>query len=548
MPEIASSVAVSDPAVVVPDDRRWLSLGGSAALALVLGAMAAVMFASHRAGHWWGDDWALYIRQAQSLLDGNPGKVTDENLFTVDVSRGAAFSPPLYPWGFPILLAPFVSVVGHDVDKLAIVPILCAMVFASSWYVLARRRIGAVAALVGVVAVTMTPLLLGWTELIQSEWPFLAVTGVVMVGLDRLAASGALVDLGARWWPIVAIGVGAAAAFSVRREGLAFVAAIALAQLAALWAARHGAWWPERRVTMLARLLVPHAAALATVVFVQMVLPSTLVPRYSGTSVTNVWKFRRDHIDHLAEVSGLKRSWQDDPMVLGSSTIGWIAVVAYFAAATAGIVLALVLYRRRDLHLVGYAVGALLIGGSFRSPLNRYVCTIAPILLLLGVATIAAAGRLAPWRHTAAVAATAALTLLAVGNVIQARTRIDNAAAHADRGSVEWGPTHPSSIEMFDAVIELSDPGDVIAAPKARAMTLATDRLSVQVDDFRPIPASVSLGLVVVERGSELDAEVASDSAAFTEVWANVRFVIFQPRSAASASTNGDGSSSTASP
>ena len=488
------------------------------------------MFASHRAGHWWGDDWALYIRQAQSLLDGDPGRVIDENRFTVESSRGAAFSPPLYPWGFPIILAPFVAIVGADVDRLAVVPVLCAAVFSVSWYALARRRLGTVVALVGVPAVTMTPLLLGWTELIQSEWPFLAVTGVVLVGIDRLADRNAFVDLERSVWPLVWAGVGAAAAFSVRREGLAVIAAIAAAQLAALLATDRSRWAdPTRRSLTAARLLTPHATALAVVIVGQIALPSTLVPRYSGTSVRNVWRFRRDHLEHLAEVSGLKRSWQADPEVLGSPALGWIVVVAYFTAALAGVVLALVLHRRRDLHLAAYAFGALLIGGSFRSPINRYVCTIAPLLLLLGASAVRDAGRVTPWRRSGTVIAGVLLAVLATGNVIQADTRIDNARIVADNGSVEWGPTHPAAVEMFAAVTSLSGPDDVIAAPKARAMTLETERLAIQVDDHRPIPESPPLGLVVVEHDSDLADEVATATDRYVEVWRNDRFVIYEP-------------------
>jgi hypothetical protein len=521
---------VSDATVAGRGDRAWVPVLTSAALALILGAMAAAMFASHRAGHWWGDDWALYIRQAQGLLDGNPSRVITENQFTVESSRGAAFSPPLYPWGFPIILAPAVALVGADVDRLAVVPVLCSMVFAASWFTLAKRRLGTLPALVGVVAVTLTPLLMGWTELIQSEWPFLATTAVVLAALDRLAERGTLVELTAPIWPVVLIGVGAAAAFSVRREGLAMVGAVAAAQLAALLAADR-AWWFDRatRAQMGFRLLVPHLAALATVVFVQVVLPSTLVPRYSGTSVRNVWKFRRDHLDHLAEVSGLKRTWQDAPDVLGSTTLGWIAVVAYVTAAVAGMVLAVVQFRRRDLHLVGYALGALLIGGSFRAPINRYVCSIAPIMVLLGASAIATVVRLVPWRHTATVVVTLVLAALATGNVIQANTRIDNAERAADAGAIEWGPTHPLAIEMFDAVEALTEPDEIVAAPKARAMTLVTDRISVQVDDYRPIPEDLPLALVVVERDSDLADEMALDSGPFRQVWENSRFVLYAP-------------------
>src|SRR4029077_18656867 len=144
------------------------------------------------------------------------------------------FSPPLYPWGFPIILAPFIAVVGVNLDKLTIVPVLCACLFACCWYYLARKRVGLAPALIGVAAVTITPLLLSWTELIQSEWPFMATVAVALVCLDRVAASGALADAHGRVVPLVVVGLAAAAAFTVRREGLAMVGAIAAAQLAAI--------------------------------------------------------------------------------------------------------------------------------------------------------------------------------------------------------------------------------------------------------------------------------------------------------------------------
>jgi hypothetical protein len=550
-PEVAEPTepaGPTDPSGATAVPRR--SLVPPAMLALVIGAMSAVMLASHRSGHWWGDDWALYIRQAQSLLDGDPGRITADNLFTVDNSRGGPFSPPLYPWGFPMIMAPFVAVVGADVDRLTIVPVLCAAVFACCWYDLARRRLDVPTALVGVVAVTLTPLLLGWTELIQSEWPFLATTGVALVGLDRVVASNGLVNTSARVLPLVAIGVGAAAAFTVRREGLAMVAAIAAAQIAALatretWTRLSDGQW---RNNVLFRLFIPHVSALATVLVLQVALPSTLVPRYSGTSVGNVWKFRRDLVDNVAEISGLKRTWQDDPVVLGSAALGWFVVVAYLTAALGGVVLAFTVHRRRDLHIVGYVVAAVVIGGSFRSPINRYMVSVAPLLVLLALIALATAAGLVPWRHAPLVATTVVIALLALGNIVQARTRLDNARAFEDAGAVEWGPTHPAAVAMFDQVIARTTPDDVVAGPKARAMTLMTDRRAIQVDQYRPIPETLPFALIVAELQSETAKELATDTGNFTIVWLNDRFVIYQPSSAASASTNGDGSSSTASP
>ena len=77
---IVSSEAAADVEVapvggddrVAPQEARSSRLlreyGPPAMLALVVGALAVVMYSTHRAGHWWGDDWALYIRQAKGLL------------------------------------------------------------------------------------------------------------------------------------------------------------------------------------------------------------------------------------------------------------------------------------------------------------------------------------------------------------------------------------------------------------------------------------------------------------------------------------------------
>ena len=83
---------------------------------MVLVATVVVVFLIRRPGHWWGDDWALYVRQAESIFSGGVGDVVADNRFTVERSGLPEFSPPMYPWGFPLLLSPFVAVLGTDLD------------------------------------------------------------------------------------------------------------------------------------------------------------------------------------------------------------------------------------------------------------------------------------------------------------------------------------------------------------------------------------------------------------------------------------------------
>ena len=499
-------------------------------LALMVGAMAAMMYASHRPGHWWGDDWALYIRQAKSLVDGNPGAVTADNEFTVLESLGAPFSPPLYPWGFPLILAPFVAVVGTDVDALTIVPVLSACIFACAWFALVRRRLGTAVAFVSTPAITLTPVLYSWTELIQSEWPFLAVTFAMLVAIDHAVESKVLTDAAGRWWPLVLLGVGAAAAFSVRREGLAMTAAIAGAQIGLLTTGAPPVreWFADR--IRLLRLVVPHLSALVTVYAVQWLLPSTLVPQYDGTSIRNTYRFAERHFRHVADIVGLKRPWDRDVVVLGSAGLGTAAMVALLILMLVGVALALTLFRRRDLHIVVYGLVAFAIGGSFRSAINRYMTTVGPIVLLLALVGLATAlGFRRRW-----IGLTGAFLVCAAilgGNLANAHLRIDSAERTVAAGAVEYGPTHPSAIEMFDVVIANSDPDDVVAGPKARALTLMTDRRAIQVDQWRPLPDDWSPTLVVVEVNAPMDLEMmAEHTDRYEELWSNTRFRVYALR------------------
>ena len=79
-------------------------------------------------------------------------------------------------------------------------------------------------------------------------------------------------------------------------------------------------------------------------------------------------------------------------------------------------------------------------------------------------------------------------------------SRVDHAD---DTGAIEWGPTHPDTVAMFDHVMLLTDADDIVAAPKARAMVWKTGRPSIQIDDYRPIPDDLDIALIVIEQNQD---------------------------------------------
>ena len=56
-------------------------------------------------GHEWGDDWASYVMQSQSILNGKTSEFVERNTFTIFESS-FQIGPVAYPWGYPLILTP----------------------------------------------------------------------------------------------------------------------------------------------------------------------------------------------------------------------------------------------------------------------------------------------------------------------------------------------------------------------------------------------------------------------------------------------------------
>jgi hypothetical protein len=126
-PSIEPAVVVEAPPEPEPRPERpglasRRALIGGLALAGLVVTTAALAVSLHRNGHSQGDDFALYLRQARSIFDGDIADVVADNRFSVLYSNGR-FSPYAYPWGWPLLLSPFVHLWGLDYDRLKLVEV-----------------------------------------------------------------------------------------------------------------------------------------------------------------------------------------------------------------------------------------------------------------------------------------------------------------------------------------------------------------------------------------------------------------------------------------
>ena len=138
-------------------------------IVLVSGAISVSLLTR---GHSWLDDFAAYIMQAKSILDGTMGEFVRRNAFTVSASSYPP-GPAAYPWGFPLLLAPVYAIFGMNTLAFKLVNTLFYALFLIVLFALARTRLKDGEALLLTAALAFNPALLLAHDQIISDIPFL---------------------------------------------------------------------------------------------------------------------------------------------------------------------------------------------------------------------------------------------------------------------------------------------------------------------------------------------------------------------------------------
>lgn len=461
------------------NDRSARKLSGLALAVVVAGAAVAAAFL-HRRGHLTGDDFALYINQARALFEGNIANVISDNRFLWENST--AVTPQMYPWGFPILLAPFVRFFGAAAyDRMAYLEVACLCAWLVLFHGIVRRRAGRIVALAIVALFATAPVYLVHTDQLLTEFPHMMVTAVVIWWLDRVMARHRLTV--ATTNELVTLGLLAVAAYNVRREGLALVAVIAAAQLVDVAAARRTAGAAAATTQWLRSLpwrtlLLPHAVFVAAAALFQFLLPSTLIPDNDnsiGNIPTRLLNLdARDYPHRLTEQLGL-----DGHPLLGLVLLG---------LAGAGALVACIRRPRHNVPLATLMLTTMLIVGTHFRMVERYYYQVTPLVVFFVTMLAVSSGELLARGRRRALAAPRMLAVLAVAPVLYVTaihvwtlpSHVDAAQRYNDTGSVQSGGLTWRTEPAFDAIVNYTDIDDKVVYYRARAMTLYTGRRGVQ--------------------------------------------------------------------
>lgn len=158
-------------------------------IACALACVSAVlMLALVDSNHNWGGDFSQYIAQAKALIAGTiPTQIANNTLMMS--LNDYPYGPNVYPWGYPLLLAPVIALFGENLLALKCVNIAFFTLFIACFYLYVSRRFSTQASIALTLCFALNPMLLYFaSNNILSDIAYMCISFVAVVGLQAFVA------------------------------------------------------------------------------------------------------------------------------------------------------------------------------------------------------------------------------------------------------------------------------------------------------------------------------------------------------------------------
>lgn len=500
-------------------------------LTLIVLVSGAISFCLLTRGHSWLDDFASYLMQAKSIVNGSMAEFVHRNAFTVTTSSYPP-GPAAYPWGFPLLLAPVYIIFGMNTLAFKLVNTLFYALFLVTFFGLARTRLKDGEALLLTATLGFSPALLMAHDQIISDIPFLffCTLGLFLTEFfiaqnsksspqstqrdtkENLKSSFFVLLRALRGEKVFLLGIsiGAAifAASFIRTNGVLLFIPLALGQFLQLRAQRHLSWMPAITPYLTFGILFAAQA---------LIFPNgqdSYLSHFSMFSLSRLWE---NFVFYLWLPAWLFR---EIPAGEWLYPVWMIFVVVSIAK-----------HGKRDLPLHAYSLGtvALYILWPERQGL-RFIYPILPLMLILAFdgMKLTAASLTAKWQSAAGWALRGLwLVVIVVSLSISAGAAGANLAAERATN----GPFDPVSGEMFSFLREKTSPQSIIIFFRPRALRLLTDRDTFMTEHCTDLPKGDYLALSekVGDNGQIPPEEIGKcKDATLEKVFNNKRFTVYK--------------------
>jgi hypothetical protein len=504
----------------------WVVLGIVILLSALLGA------ALLNSGQDWGDDFASYILQAQSIVHGNPSQFMQANAFTIHQSS-INLGPVAYPWGTPALLAPVIAVFGVNLLALKSVNLICFVLFLVILAIGLRSKLSPLALIALVAILGLDPAILALFNSVLSDVPFLlsSTAAILLIGYVIVQRR----TLSVEWLGYVLLGLALAASFFIRTTGivLLFVALFSEA-IASLSTFRRD---PQAVVN---REEKPQPQSVSRKENPWRLILMRALPYLVFLGLAGVWYLllpsgEGGYLQTLRAIS-LREIKGNITYYIGMPQNFFSAIPFFplvFGATLPFFFIGLMKTMRREYPIVIY--GILTMGVNIVWPATqglRFLLPIFPFFLFFVLVGMEWAIRvMVGIDQKIAFAAAAGCVLVAAFFFTRQSLKYDLANFRAHREAVS-GPYTPASREMFQYVMDNTDQSSVIVFFKPRAMRLVTGRPSLEWNNSSELPPGQYLCIYRFDdEGHQLssaDIDALQAAGKIKLIFANSDFQLFQ--------------------
>lgn len=448
-------------------------------------------------GHEWGDDWASYVMQAQSILNGNMEEFIERNEFTITESS-FQIGPVAYPWGYPLALTPALLLKGVHALTLKLPGLFFYAAFLICLYLLTESRLAQTERVLFVSLFAFNPALIGFLDQIASDIPFLFFASLALYVMIKHTEKAGV-------WNAILLGTVFFLPFFFRTTGIILLASFLIHQTIRFYREKN-----ERKAIVISSVEV-------ALTFGSFVLVSTLIfpngqssyfAQLEGLSVATIRGYASGYFSLLGGFFGTSREWAyalTPFFVIGAGT-QWRKdqpLIVFFSLYFSAIILWPVWQGMRFIFpLIPVFVYFIFQGINFIvSTLKQY----------------RAAGRYAAYIFWLGVI------------LIFFYTAADSAYRNLQNDRQIGGPFDSYSKELYEFIKEKTPRDSVIVFFKPRAMRLMTDRDSFMSTECERLPLGNYVAISKKAENSQLSPyEIDDCGIPLKSVFENRRFIVYQ--------------------
>ncbi len=436
--------------------------------ALIILTGAALGYGGLTKGHDWGDDFASYIMQAKSITELAPASFLEANEITLrHLDMDKVGFPLSYPWGAPLLIAPFWALFGLDIQALKLPNLLCFVLFLITVIPLLRGYHTTGHLIFLVAFFSCNPLILSELNTIGSDFPFLCASTLSLLLIELTIIRGRRLITSAVDASL--LGASVAIAVTVRTNGWLLLLPLVVAQLVAQGVIpRREA--PASGPLSRTQLCLPYVWCGGILVLWNLIFPVSL----SRFSAIPAWTFGK-----LAQ--NLAAYYLLPLQLLYATPLPWFFYLSFIAF---GVIGAVTSCRKTPQFAIytGASLGLYILWPFYQG--IRFILPILPFLLHFVLEGIRTTGDQLPEARrrvfNGVVGMCGALSILFP--LATSASKIAKNLHH--HRAAPQGPYSPDAEEMFAFISSHTKPDDKIIFSKPRLMRLRTGRRSFERSHF----------------------------------------------------------------